>query len=705
MKNNYIFRFFFFIIIFSGYNAVSQSSYCENLGFENGNFDNWEAYTWVNSTISGVQSTSPKPDFSMQTIKTNQGEYDPNTGNKLKVIPTGYKYSARLGDLLKNTSVATLRYTMKVDSQNSLLIYKFAVVLLNPTSGHEKYEEPRFKVTLYDENNLKINDCSNYDVYASDAELSKSFNTFYASSNSEPVLWRDWTTVGINLTAYIGKTITIEFLAADCTHKGHYGYAYFVASCQPAELFNKYCEKDIEAYLSAPDGFTSYLWKSESGATIGNSKNISVKNPAEDKYYYCEMVSATGCTVSMKTKIAKYKPKANFVSSMLDCHSNEVQFTNQSTTNYGEMIYFWDFGDGQYSNSKDPKYKFNTSGLHEVKLFIYVMPSTCPDTMIKTVESFSPPLVGITGDTTYCPGYSTTIYSYGAAIYNWSNGTKADSIVIGKPGGKYWMLGKSTTGCISDTLHFNISEDPYWPFIINNPETICKGDTIELEVSPALDYLWNTGETTSKIKVFNNGNYYVIGKNKRGCVKKADKSVIFNELPSTSIIINPGKIDKNNNTVFLKVGKEETGTSYYWNLGDGTSQTGNQFIHTYDLSKNQTGYYLINLLAVSEKSCVDSSSIILEILPFIPNIFSPDNDGKNDHWKVNISDYYANDVEAAIFDRWGEKIIEWKNIKTLEWDGKFHDSFVITGVYTYIIKCRNIKNEEVIFSGDITVLR
>lgn len=68
----------------------------------------------------------------------------------------------------------SLSYKLKVDSSNALLVYKFAVVLEDPhakgvNAKHAKFEEPRFKVTLFNEKGDTIRNCSNYDVYASDA--------------------------------------------------------------------------------------------------------------------------------------------------------------------------------------------------------------------------------------------------------------------------------------------------------------------------------------------------------------------------------------------------------------------------------------------------------------------------------------------------------------------------------------------------------
>ena len=159
-----------FVVFLSYINVYTQNSHCENLDFSYGDFTNWTGYTWVNSTVSDIQSTSAILSFGMLEVISDKTAYDPNTGNKLKLIPEGFDYSARVGDLINNTSVATLRYKLDVDSSNALIIYRFAVVFLDPTSNHEIWEEPRFRMTLYDENDKVIEDCSNYDVYATDAE-------------------------------------------------------------------------------------------------------------------------------------------------------------------------------------------------------------------------------------------------------------------------------------------------------------------------------------------------------------------------------------------------------------------------------------------------------------------------------------------------------------------------------------------------------
>src|SRR6185295_13238547 len=66
---------------------------------------------------------------------------------------------------------------------------------------------------------------------------------------------------------------------------------------------------------------------------------------------------------------------------------------------------------------------------------------------------------------------------------------------------------------------------------------------------------------------------------------------------------------------------------------------------------------------------------------FIPNSFTPNDDGLNDPFssivRCEISEY-----NLAIFDRWGEKIFETRSPE-ISWDGRFRKEYSSTGVYLY----------------------
>jgi gliding motility-associated-like protein len=690
----------------------SQNSYCKNLNFELGNFTNWTGYTWRYSLI--VPSINSNPVLGIvnrrQTIMSDTSAYDVNTGYALRKIPSGYRYSARLGDEIISSDAnprcwqQSLKYTMKIDSSNALLILKFALVL-QYASDHSAVNEPRFRLTLYDSNGNILPDCSNYDVYSSN-KLVKGFKNYYPAGARDPIQWRDWTTVGANLLKYLGQTITIEFMATDCNQRYHYGYAYFIAECHPLYITVKYCASDIAASLTAPEGFEKYRWVNSNGVLLDTLQTLIVKVPTEKLSYSCTMTSATGCVVTLQTSILKYIPQAEFKSLMLDCFSNKVQFINLSSTNHGTLSYKWNFWEGEASTQQDPAFSFKTSGMHKVSLILSNPPSSCKDTITKDVESFSPPMVSINGDSTYCPGLGTWIKAAGASDYTWNNGSKADSIEVRAPGGKFWLLGRSTTGCISDTVFRNIKEEPDWRLLTNDDTTICGNGSVVLLASGASDYLWNriitqtTGEikylwekgiTNDSLVVSDPGSYFLSASDARGC----KKSVLFNvsgySLPSVSFSISPDALDIKHSILSCSI-PTETGTKYTWYMGDGYFEKGSTIDHQYDIS-NDLLLYKINLLATSSHNCTDSSFMFVDVIPFIPNVFTPNGDG--------INDLFMKGFQVEIIDRNGLQIFKGNN----GWDGRHKGEPADPDTYFYLVTYRNYNEETQSRKGYVTLIR
>ncbi len=88
----------------------------------------------------------------------------------------------------------------------------------------------------------------------------------------------------------------------------------------------------------------------------------------------------------------------------------------------------------------------------------------------------------------------------------------------------------------------------------------------------------------------------------------------------------------------------------------------------------------------------------------IPNIFSPNNDGFNDEWRVqtkNIEEF----ISLSVFDRYGNFIFRTDEIDQ-SWDGKFNGHYVIPGVYVYKVQliCP-LDRKDYYIMGDVTVVR
>ena len=87
---------------------------------------------------------------------------------------------------------------------------------------------------------------------------------------------------------------------------------------------------------------------------------------------------------------------------------------------------------------------------------------------------------------------------------------------------------------------------------------------------------------------------------------------------------------------------------------------------------------------------------------FIPNVFSPNDDGIND--KLCFRGQFVLDFEIAIYTRWGEKIFETHDIHDC-WDGRYNGNWCLPGVYTYYCRVKCEAGEENLLKGDITLIR
>lgn len=86
---------------------------------------------------------------------------------------------------------------------------------------------------------------------------------------------------------------------------------------------------------------------------------------------------------------------------------------------------------------------------------------------------------------------------------------------------------------------------------------------------------------------------------------------------------------------------------------------------------------------------------------YIPNAFTPNNDGINDILFVLGNDECCKFEVLKIFNRWGEKVFETNDIN-IGWDGTHHGQLVDIGVFVYFLKT---DCSEEMKKGTITVLK
>lgn len=121
----------------------------------------------------------------------------------------------------------------------------------------------------------------------------------------------------------------------------------------------------------------------------------------------------------------------------------------------------------------------------------------------------------------------------------------------------------------------------------------------------------------------------------------------------------------------------------------------------------------IYLKVTDERGCVASDDINIQVRKkrrvFIPNSFTPDDDGTNDRLVI----YGGEEVEEIeafyIFDRWGEKLFFNENFPPNSepdgWDGTFNNRKLNPGVFVFHVKVRFRDGTKEDYFGDVTLLK
>lgn len=87
---------------------------------------------------------------------------------------------------------------------------------------------------------------------------------------------------------------------------------------------------------------------------------------------------------------------------------------------------------------------------------------------------------------------------------------------------------------------------------------------------------------------------------------------------------------------------------------------------------------------------------------WVPNAFTPNNDGTNDCFAPVLSNYTAGTFQITITDRWGNLVFA-ANTPEQCWDGSFKGT-IIQGVYTYRITYRDSRQKYKEKVGTVSVL-
>lgn len=142
-----------------------------------------------------------------------------------------------------------------------------------------------------------------------------------------------------------------------------------------------------------------------------------------------------------------------------------------------------------------------------------------------------------------------------------------------------------------------------------------------------------------------------------------------------------------------------------WTSGEGLSC---EDCLTPTLTPTQSGVYTLRV--DSEAGCSYEGSFRLNldetIRIFVPNAFSPNDDGFNDYFYPNLDPTAVKAIPVMrIFDRWGGVIYEGRNLSINDsgsgWDGRSNNRILDPGIYVYYFELVLQNDRRLVYSGDV----
>ena len=332
-------------------------------------------------------------------------------------------------------------------------------------------------------------------------------------------------------------------------------------------------------------------------------------------------------------------------------------------------------------------------------------------------------------NTTYCNGDVVPISAFvsnpAGGNFTWTNSSPSIGLAangIGNtPTFNATNLGSTTVtatitvvpelnGCVGIPISYTITVNPTPPAPTASNVNICSNSDVTLTASaPGGNYEWfdaptggtllTTGASYTTPILTVNSTYYV-QTTINGCVSPRT-AVNVNIAPLPIFTITGGGVIDIGESTTLSVIPGVVGTTYQWSPPFGLSCISCQA--TVASPTESTWYYVT---VTNAGGCRIVDSIYVEVDPttniYVPNIFSPNNDGNNDLFLVRGKGVEL--FQLNIYNRWGQLVFESKNIEN-GWDGTKNGKELNQGAFVYKLNITFYDGGKVEKTGNVTLVR
>ena len=492
------------------------------------------------------------------------------------------------------------------------------------------------------------------------------------------------------------------------------------------------CENTVnftDLSLNTFPNINSWSWN------FGDGNTSTLQNPTHTYIVngtYTVQLTVTdtaGCSGTIDTLIVLSSLTAaqNIVSF---CGNNNVQF---SALPDSAGAYQWNFGNpsspSNTSSLQQSNFLYPDTGIYNAYLVVYWgNNNTCSDTSFFEVNINPAFVAAFAANQDSCNNMvqfteNTNVSGIQTIQWQWTFGDGGTSSqqnpLHDYPPGNYTasLIVTAANGCI-DTVLTPIIIKNYNPYVLSNDTFLCAIPTeLLLQAGGGDFYIWQpplqfiNPTTSNQLVTINSDTLFtvLIGRvNNEGdtCIKNYSTQISVASISQINFSVEAEK-----DTIFLgestpiNVEISNGNFNFEWSPVQGLDNANTDNVVA---SPSETTEYT---LTVTESGlCSRSEKVKIFVFKadcgessiFVPNTFSPNNDGKND--KLMVRGNYIAKLFFAVYNRWGEKVFE-TNDKNMGWDGFYKGNLCDPGVFGWYLKVTCKEGEETEFKGNVTLIR
>lgn len=475
------------------------------------------------------------------------------------------------------------------------------------------------------------------------------------------------------------------------------------------------CKGDTIAYgfLGFSDTVHTYVWSPVLHVLNPTSPTANVVTANSTTYH---IIADDGiCVDTVTGRINTIPVSAGFAGpDQFQCYGKNITFTGSAPdTNF---TFQWsqlpDLSDTINSNPKQTSITLSANG--NKNYFLTIASKGCIKTDTVRMR-ISDPLIRVdTLKHINCYGeLNGSIYVHsdsGVPPYNyiWSNGNVTQHLT-GLSDGSYHVTVSDVLGCVKDSS-FTLTQPTLLQHtlqaVLNHCVVPCNGEAICTATGGTQPYIytWNNGQTNASIENLCAGTYTVTIKDNHNCTLIDDITVQDNieilnlNTTASRTEIYEGEVTHLSTTTYPEA-------SYQWTP---TAPLFYEQLPETDARPLITTEFQVEMK--DSKGCLWYDTIVVNVIDlicgepniYIPNAFSPNENGSNDVLKIR--GIVIDKLYFAIYDRWGNKLFETSD-QSIGWDGTYKGEFCNPGVYVYYLETECYSGETYKRKGNITLIR